>query len=251
MEPLKTTMRHVMGHCVRVPLVRQLVAGLQTARLRNHPYMRRHPFDSQYGIETSGLVPAWMLRTGSQADAHAHAYAGCQPSCLRQALSVLPKPERLTFVDLGCGKGRALVVASERPFDHILGIELAPSLVAIAKRNSQAIRLMHPQRTTIEVSEGDASAASLPAGDLAIFLYHSFGRQLVQRLVDRIVDLGSQADRQIFFIYENPVYGEIVDETKCFTKLFEAVVPCTPEEQGFAPDAFDKIAVWQFTGRTR
>jgi hypothetical protein len=64
-------------------------------------------------------------------------------------------------------------------------------------------------------------------------------------------DLGSQADRQIFFIYENPVYGGIVDETKRFTKLFEAVVPCTPEERGFAPDAFDKIAVWQFTGRTR
>jgi SAM-dependent methyltransferase len=211
--------------------------------------MRKHPFDLQYGIETSGLVPAWMLRTGTNADAHAH--AGCQPSCLRRALSILPEPERLTFVDLGCGKERVLVVASERPFSRILGIELAPSLVAIAKRNSQIIGRVHLQRATIEVSEGDASAASFPAGDLAIFLYHSFGRQLVQRLVDRMVDLGRQADREIFFIYENPVYGGIVDETKRFTKRFETVVPCTPEEQGFAPDDPDKIAVWQFTGPSR
>jgi hypothetical protein len=40
---------------------------------------------------------------------------------------------------------------------------------------------------------------------LAIFLCHSFDRQLVQRLVNRIVYLGSQAGREIFFIYENRV----------------------------------------------
>jgi hypothetical protein len=171
-----------------------------------------------------------------------------QAVCARPCRS---EPERLTFVGLRCGKGRALAVASERPVDRILGIELAPSLIAIAKGNSQAIERVHPQRTTIEVSEGDASAASLPAGDLAIFLFHSFGCQLVQRLVGRIVDLGNQADREIFFIYENPVYAGMVDETKRFTKRFEAVVPCTPEEQGFAPDDFDKIAVWQCTGQTR
>ena len=251
MDILKTSMRDVMGHCARVPLVRQMLIGLQNVRLRNHPYMRRHPFDVQYGIETSGLVPPWMLRTGTIADAHAHAYAGCQPSCLRRALSILPHPQKLTFVDLGCGKGRGLVVASERQFGRILGIELAPSMVAVAERNSRIIRRMHPQRTPIEVVQGDASAVSLPSGDLALFLHHSFGRQLVQQLVKRIVDLGGQADREIFFIYENPVYGDVVEETKLFTKFFEAVIPCTPEEQGYAPDDCDKVAVWRIAGRSR
>ena len=102
---------------------------------------------------------------------------------------MLPRPERLTFVDLGCGKGRALVVASERSFTRILGIELAPSLAAIAQRNSRMIAHEHPQRTPIEVALGDASAVTLPPGDLAIFLCHSFGQELVQRLVGRMVDL--------------------------------------------------------------
>ena len=65
MTTFKTSMQDVMGHCAQVPLLRQIVIGLQSIRLRNHPYMRRHPFDLQYGIDTSGLVPAWMLRTGS------------------------------------------------------------------------------------------------------------------------------------------------------------------------------------------
>ncbi len=245
MEPLKSSIRNVMAHCARVPVVRDLVVGMHSAKLRHHPYMRRHPLDEQYGIETSGLIPAWLLRSGSTADAHANAYAGCQPSCLRRGLSILPRPERLSFVDLGCGKGRGLAIASEWPFRRILGIELAPSLVTIAKRNAGIMRRTHPERRAIEVVAGDATSAPMPAGDLALFLHHSFGPALVQRMVRRMVILCRQTDREIFLVYENPVHAELVEQTKQFTKLLEANVPCTPDERGFAPDDHDRISVWR------
>ncbi len=61
-------------------------------------------------------------------------YIGSQPSIMRRALSALGPVERYDFLDLGCGKGRALIVAAEFPFRAITGVELSPALAAIARR---------------------------------------------------------------------------------------------------------------------
>ena len=37
-----------------------------------------------------------------------------------------------TFLDIGSGKGRVLMLASDAPFRHIVGVELSPALTAIA-----------------------------------------------------------------------------------------------------------------------
>lgn len=250
MAKLKEIIKGVVGYGGQTPVLRGALTALHSARHLRHPYMRKHPFDISYGIATSGLVPSWLLRSGSAADNHAHAYAGCQPSCLRLALATIPQPQHFTFVDLGCGKGRALVLASELPFHRIVGIELAPSLAAIANHNAQIIKTNHPTRTEIEVVQGDATSVSLPSGNLAIFLYHSFGQELVSRMVNRIIDLTASSNREILFIYENPVYGTLVDETKQFTRWFCATVHCTAEEQGFAPDDDDTVVVWSIGGRS-
>src|SRR4051794_26113535 len=39
------------------------------------------------------------------------------------------------FLDYGCGKGRALLAAARRPFGRVMGIDVAPPLVATASEN--------------------------------------------------------------------------------------------------------------------
>ena len=39
------------------------------------------------------------------------------------------------FVDAGAGMGRALLLATRRPFKQIVGIEVSPALAAIAREN--------------------------------------------------------------------------------------------------------------------
>ena len=48
--------------------------------------------------------------------------------------------EQLVFVDLGSGKGRTLLLASEYPFRRIVGVELSPKLHRIAKTNVEKFR---------------------------------------------------------------------------------------------------------------
>jgi SAM-dependent methyltransferase len=45
------------------------------------------------------------------------------------------------FLDLGCGKGRAVLTASLLPFGRITGVELSPHLANIARRNVATFRL--------------------------------------------------------------------------------------------------------------
>src|ERR1700738_3494295 len=85
-----------------------------------------HPFDHIHGTDTSGLVPAGHLITGHPNDAHVTAYYGVAPSILRTLIQLWrettpPRPIRnYTFVDIGAGKGRAMLVASELPFHQVI-----------------------------------------------------------------------------------------------------------------------------------
>src|ERR1700712_657326 len=114
---------------------------------------RRHPYDQAHGISTHGHVPGWLLGSGAMSDAHNSGYAGCQPSCLREGLSSIPDPARFSYLDLGCGKGRSLAVATEFPFRRIVGGEIAPEIVAVSKTNASILARRYPDRATVEVIE--------------------------------------------------------------------------------------------------
>ena len=45
----------------------------------------------------------------------------------------------LTFIDLGSGKGRAVLLASLYPFRRLIGVEFSPELTEVARLNVQAV----------------------------------------------------------------------------------------------------------------
>lgn len=209
-------------------------------------WSRRHPYDEANGISTRGYLPRWLLQTGSASDDHNSGYAGCQPSCLRRGLSSIPDPGRFSYLDVGCGKGRSLAVAAELPFRRIVGVEIAPEVAAVAKANAAILHRRYPSRTPIEVIAGDATRAAFPDGDLVVFLYHSFGKPLLKLFISRLVVAG--AGREIYFVYENPVNGSLLDATPGFTRWHAETVACDPTEVGFAPDDSETIVVWHWGG---
>src|ERR1700758_4419582 len=79
----------------------------------------RHPFDERYGVDTSGLIGGGELRSGHRNDVFNTAYYGMAPSRFRTVIDAWIADEshaaieEYSFVDLGCGKGRAVMMASE------------------------------------------------------------------------------------------------------------------------------------------
>jgi len=204
-----------------------------------------HPFDRIHRTNTSGYVSADRLPAHESAREHAILYAGSQPSVLREALKALPSLETCTFFDLGCGKGRAVMVASEFPFRDILGVELSPDLAKVAERNAAMIAEHFPQRTAIRVAVGDASEFPIPSGDVVLFLYNPFGAELVAKLVHRIEAAFGAEHRSIYVIYYNPIAAHCFDSSSHLTRRFAREVPYAPEELSYGPDESDLVIIWQ------
>ena len=104
-------------------------------------------------------VPRRFLRLGDAADTYNAGHVGAQPSVVRRALQSIGVTHDTVFIDLGSGKGRALIVASEFSFNALVGYELSLSLVNISRRNINKCALS--RRVTI--IQSDASKPELPS----------------------------------------------------------------------------------------
>lgn len=246
----KAMIKAAVGRAVRVKFIRRGVTAAYSGWAKNkHVGNLAHPFDQSLGIDASGALPAYLLQTGQEADASITGYLGTVPSVMRVALSAIPDPSSWSFVDLGCGKGRALAVASELPFRRIVGMEINPDLCKIAERNARIIATRHPGRTPIEVVEGDASRPLLPAGPVVVSQYHAFHRELFSRMV---VHLSACArERDLRFLYINPVHGDLVDRTSDFVRFFASRIPVAPEDRAYCQDDDETVVIWRSTALSR
>jgi SAM-dependent methyltransferase len=210
----------------------------------------KHPIDNLYGIETSQKVLRLRLSSGDKAaDEANNGYAGSQPSIVRHALTVLPPPPdgEAHFIDLGCGKGRVLAIATEFAFRSVVGIELSPPLHRLAARNARRVAARHPDRTRIEVVCGDATHPALPpCGDVALFLYNSFRAPLVATLIDHLeTAIGQRAGGRVFLVYYNPTNAALFDASDTFTRYYAERLDFAPDEPMNFTNDFDSVVIWQ------
>lgn len=236
----------IVAEALRRPSVERALGKLPGSHLLyGSGWERKHPFDVAHGTDTSGFSSPDLLPRDAAAREHAVFYAGSQPSIVRAALASLPGLESCTFFDLGCGKGRALLVATEFPFRHIQGVELSPDLAEIARRNSRTITGRFPRRTQIRVQTADATSVPLPAGDVVLYLYHPFAPELVAKVLAHVEAALEEPKRRVFVVYYNPVAGNLFDASSKLTRRFARVLPYAPDEVGFGPDPVDAVVIWQ------
>jgi len=108
-----------------------LIRNLWSFVRESTPERRRQRYgDMEYDWEnrvntTSGTV-CWHTRLLGLFHS---AYQPTDPALFREMMASLPiEFNEFTFVDLGSGKGRTLLMASEYPFKKIVGVELIADL---------------------------------------------------------------------------------------------------------------------------
>jgi SAM-dependent methyltransferase len=251
---LKYKLKETIAKIGQLPIISPIIQRRSVRRLMtNIPGLRSlypsgwdriHPFDRFHGTDTSGTVPETDLPANEIARTYAVGYAGSQPSVLRLALAKLPKLDTYTFLDLGCGKGRPLLVASEFPFRDIIGVDLSSPLAQVARRNASIIANRFPARTSVRVAVGDASNYPLPPGNLVIFLYHPFHAELIANVVAGVEAALASEARSIYVIYYNPIAGHCFDASQQLRRHFAKMIPYADEELGYGPDREDPIVIW-------
>jgi SAM-dependent methyltransferase len=212
---------------------------LESTRVRR---WRRHPIDARYRIDTGGTVPPFVVASHNAGLADVGPYAGCQPSSLRSALAAIDASEDATFYDLGCGKGRAVVVAIERGYRRIVGVDLSRELIAVARKNVDKVLTKADAEPDVELEKGDATAVDFTGREIVVFVYHAFGRATLQQVVERLEEAGEGAD--VWFVYENPVHFDVLDSSTRFDRWFGETVVCDPDELRHHGDGSEAVAVW-------
>jgi SAM-dependent methyltransferase len=224
-------------------VARTLQAAAKSLSRTLHPPPPRslHPFDVEHGTDTGGLITGADLASGHPSDRFIEGYAAVPPSRFRNIVArwqTSNPPHALadyTFVDLGCGKGRAVLLASEFRFREVVGVELNPSLAAIAQANADLWTAAGKARCPIRIEQADAAEFSWPAGPSVVFLFNPFSATVMQRVIDRITAAFSDRPNDLAVLYYKP------DQADAFTKSFE-VTWC--EATAISPDdlAVDPVA---------
>jgi SAM-dependent methyltransferase len=172
----------------------------------------RHPFDLEFGVRTSGLIAGRALRCGNRADRHNTASFGVAPSVFRE----------VTFIDLGAGMGRALLLASEFPFRAVVGVELNPTLARIGRKNMALWRKSGRARAPMKMVCRDAAEFELPAGPCVVFLFNPFGAPVLRSLVKAWSSAGRE--RQLDILYVNNEQERVLRQQAAFVRLFAGEV---------------------------
>jgi cyclopropane fatty-acyl-phospholipid synthase-like methyltransferase len=126
-------------------------------------------FEMLYGIKTTGRVDAVTDESIF--------YTAMPYPAVHAVLDKLALQPDDVFYDIGCGKGRVLCCAARRTVRSVVGVELNPALVDVARQNLEALRM---RRSPFEVLAADATAVDYSKAT-AVYMYHPFKGQIMKR----------------------------------------------------------------------
>ncbi len=170
-------------------------------------------FDTRFGVKTRAIVQLEDLNIESENRQYGGYYEQTKPVDFHKLISRLKiNHEDFVFVDLGSGMGRALLLASEFPFKKIVGVEFAEELHTQAEENIRSYSSHTQHCYNFELLHLDAAEYRIPAEKTIFYLYNSFQREVMAKVLTNIRRSIEELPREVFFIYCNSVHRDMLVE---------------------------------------
>jgi hypothetical protein len=168
-------------------------------------------FDPRFNIDTKGFIPVSNLKVSTATWMDGNAYQGIGVDVdFEQVLAHILGQEEIvdcTFIDLGSGKGRAVLLAARLPFRSVVGVEFSAELHRIAKQNLARWPVEQIRAQSVKFEWADAATYALPEGPLIVFMYNPFGLNIMARVAERIA---LHKDR-VVVVYFTPRQAQLFD----------------------------------------
>jgi SAM-dependent methyltransferase len=178
-------------------------------------------YDWDHRVNTTSAAVGWRDRLLGTLHSP---YQPTEPGLFREMLEALRGCANLnfaefTFLDLGSGKGRTLLMAAEYPFRRIVGVELLPSLHRIAQENLSRYRSESQQCFALESICGDATAFAFPDDPLVIYLFNPFPEAGLRRMLTDLEETLCLHPRAVYVLYHNPLLEHVLNESGMLQKV--------------------------------
>jgi len=182
-------------------------AFVALARVRN-----TGDFDRIHGTDTSNIELLWQFKIDSPNARFGARYQATDEQMLVDAISFLPEPPQdFTFVDIGCGKGRTLLVASKLGFRQVIGVEFAHELAEIARTNLAKMGFANAV-----VLDLDAADFQFPHTDMVVYFYNPFSIEVMRKV---LANLRRSSAKRLYIIYRVPECADLLDSCGFLDRL--------------------------------
>ncbi len=164
--------------------------------------------EKKYGIHTTGADELKKLEKAGIDILHATIYMPASYLLLEIIFNQLPNSSRTHFLDLGCGKGRAMCVAAHQGFKKVTGIDFSKALCDSAKENLSLTKKIIPE-LHFNIINNDAFYFEIPDDVDCIFLFNPFDEIIMSGVVENILITLEKSPRKISIIYVNPLHKDL------------------------------------------
>jgi hypothetical protein len=204
----------------------QLLAALWEFVRDSTPERRRQRFgDAEYDwdhrVNTTSAAVGWRNRLLGLFHSP---YQPTEPDLFREMLEALSQQNRFdfrdfVFVDLGSGKGRTLLMASDCPFRRIVGVELLPALHLAAQENLSKYRSESQKCFALESICADATEFAFPAEPMMLYLFNPFPESGLSRVIANLEKSLRAHPRAVFVLYHNPLLEHVLSHSSGLRRL--------------------------------
>jgi SAM-dependent methyltransferase len=123
------------------------------------------------------------------------------------------------FLDLGSGKGRALLMASDYPFQRIVGVELLPELHLIAEQNLLKYNHENQKCFALQSICADAAEFDFPSDPIVLYLFNPLPEAGLRRVIANLEQSLRSHPRKAYVIYHNPLLEHVLRESATWGKI--------------------------------
>jgi SAM-dependent methyltransferase len=173
-------------------------------------------YDWEHRVNTTSGTVGWRARLLGLFHSP---YQPTDPALFREMMASLPVEfDQFTFVDLGSGKGRTLLMASEYPFRRIVGVELIAELHRAAEENIRAYQSATQLCSQVEAVCMDACDFQFPAEPLVLYLFNPLREAGLKRVLASLEESLREEPRPLYVLYHNPLLEHLLAENAVFVR---------------------------------
>ena len=164
----------------------------------------------KYHIRTFAPVSLNKLSISNGDIRKASPYEAVNYYLLEKLLTSFRKLSDVTsIIDLGSGKGRAMVVAAHFGFTNITGVEFAQELCAESSENMKKVQHKFPG-IHWKVINDNVEHFTIGANDSAFFMFNPFTVEVLRSFLVNLEKSCRQFPRTIWFLYASPLHKQLL-----------------------------------------
>jgi SAM-dependent methyltransferase len=199
------------------------LAPLTRSRLRRRKLAQfsEDGFDEAHGTDTAAILVSGEQGPGVSDHGHVVSrYETSSEEAIRLALdSLVIERSRFTFIDLGCGKGKPLMVAATYGFRRLVGVDISPACIAAARDNIARYGPQPIDASRIELRVEDTETFAFPDDPLVLYLFNPFPQAVLERVLANLEDSLRRTPREAAVVYMNPTAAAAVARSALFERV--------------------------------